>query len=178
MASRWRRRSRRLRLRSSGCCHLSSRAARRCCGSARRSTWTSSHACRSNSADPSSRSGTGSPWRAKSPPLQRGSRGGLGWPGNVLSRHHNDDVPGRIYAVANQKGGVGKTTTAVNLAACLAKAGERVLLVDLDPQANATSGLGEQANGTSSCDLLDGAPPGELDKPTRFETLALIPSNA
>src|SRR5437773_2114947 len=85
-------------------------------------------------------------------------------------------VPGRIYAVANQKGGVGKTTTAVNLAACLAKAGERVLLVDLDPQANATSGLGEQANGTSSCDLLDGAPPSELAKPTRFENLDLIPS--
>jgi chromosome partitioning protein len=85
-------------------------------------------------------------------------------------------VPGRIYAVANQKGGVGKTTTAVNLAACLAKAGERVLLVDLDPQANATSGLGEQANGTSSCDLLDGAPPSELARPTRFENLDLIPS--
>jgi chromosome partitioning protein len=85
-------------------------------------------------------------------------------------------VPGRIYAVANQKGGVGKTTTAVNLAACLAKAGERVLLVDLDPQANATSGLGERANGTSSCDLLDGAPPSELARPTRFETLDLIPS--
>jgi chromosome partitioning protein len=87
-----------------------------------------------------------------------------------------DCVPGRIYAVANQKGGVGKTTTAVNLAACLAKAGERVLLVDLDPQANATSGLGEQANGTSSCDLLDGAPPSELARPTRFENLDLIPS--
>jgi chromosome partitioning protein len=85
-------------------------------------------------------------------------------------------VPGRIYAVANQKGGVGKTTTAVNLAACLAKAGERVLLVDLDPQANATSGLGEQANGTSSCDLLDGVPPGDLAQPTRFENLDLIPS--
>ncbi len=83
---------------------------------------------------------------------------------------------GTIYAVANQKGGVGKTTTAINVAACLAEAGERVLLVDLDPQANATSGLGERANGSSSCDLLDGAPPGELARPTRFAKLDLIPA--
>ena len=83
-----------------------------------------------------------------------------------------------IYAVANQKGGVGKTTTAVNLAACLAEAGEKALVVDLDPQANATSGLGERANGTSSYDLLDGAPLAELAKPTRFANLSLVPSKS
>jgi chromosome partitioning protein len=81
-----------------------------------------------------------------------------------------------VFAVANQKGGVGKTTTAVNLAACLAEAGERALVVDLDPQANATSGLGEQANGTSSLDLLDGAPLRELATKTRFPNLDLVPA--
>jgi chromosome partitioning protein len=85
-------------------------------------------------------------------------------------------VSGRIYAFANQKGGVGKTTTAINLAACLAEAGERALVVDLDPQANATSGLGMRANGTSTYDLLDGAPLSELAKPTRFANLFLVPS--
>jgi len=85
-------------------------------------------------------------------------------------------VRGTIYAVANQKGGVGKTTTAVNLSACLAEAGEQALLVDLDPQANATSGLGERANGTSSYDLLDGAPVAEIARPTRFNNLELVPA--
>jgi chromosome partitioning protein len=85
-------------------------------------------------------------------------------------------VAGRIIALANQKGGVGKTTTAINLAACLAEAGERALLVDLDPQANATSGLGEKANGVSSFDLLDGAAIAEIARPTRFQNLELVPA--
>jgi chromosome partitioning protein len=85
-------------------------------------------------------------------------------------------VSGTIYALANQKGGVGKTTTAINLAACLAEAGERALVVDLDPQANATSGLGERANGTSSYDLLDGAALESLAQPTRFANLDLVPA--
>ena len=83
---------------------------------------------------------------------------------------------GKVFALANQKGGVGKTTTAVNVAACLAEAGARTLVVDLDPQANATSGLGEQANGTSTYDLLDGAPLAEVAHETRFPNLHLVPS--
>jgi chromosome partitioning protein len=81
-----------------------------------------------------------------------------------------------VYALANQKGGVGKTTTAINLAACLAEAGEKTLVVDLDPQANATSGLGERANGSSSLDLLDGIPLPKLAKATRFARLDLVPA--
>lgn len=83
-------------------------------------------------------------------------------------------MPARVYAVANQKGGVGKTTTAVNISACLAEAGERVLLVDLDPQANATSGLGMRANGASTHELLDGVPLSTLAKPSQFENLDIV----
>ncbi len=86
---------------------------------------------------------------------------------------------GRIYALANQKGGVGKTTTAVNLGAYLANAGKRILLVDADPQANATSSLGVDKNALtrSVYDMLVGSEPAtSLTMLTQCPGLDLLPA--
>ena len=89
------------------------------------------------------------------------------------------EVLGRIIAITNQKGGVGKTTTSVNLSACLAYLGKKVLLIDIDPQGNATSGIGVNKGEIQGCIydvLIDDEDVKNVIRQSKIETLDIIPA--
>ncbi|MCI7694238.1 ParA family protein [Veillonella caviae] len=86
---------------------------------------------------------------------------------------------GKVIAITNQKGGVGKTTTSVNLSACLADAGKKVLMIDLDPQGNATSGLGIDKEELENCIhdvIIDGLDIKAIIQPTMLKKLFVAPA--
>ena len=88
---------------------------------------------------------------------------------------------GKIFSFFNQKGGVGKTTSVINIAAVLAELGKKILLIDLDSQGNATSGVGIEKNENESTAyqlLVENIDPGAIIKSTAIENLSIIPSNA
>ncbi|VEF50056.1 cobyrinic acid ac-diamide synthase [Bacillus freudenreichii] len=86
---------------------------------------------------------------------------------------------GKIISIANQKGGVGKTTTSINLGACLAYIGKKVLIVDIDPQGNATSGAGIDKGDVNECVydvLVDDTDIKQVIQETAVENLSVVPS--
>ena len=86
---------------------------------------------------------------------------------------------GKIIAISNQKGGVGKTTTTINLGACLAQNGKTVLIIDHDPQGNTTSGIGLKKSEIQKCIydvLINEVPLAEVILPTQIATLSVVPA--
>jgi chromosome partitioning protein len=99
----------------------------------------------------------------------------------LIVQDHREQDRTRIVALANQKGGVGKTTTAINLAAALAELGHKVLLVDIDPQGNTSTGLGirpESRRRTSYDLIVDGADLQDVVIETRLPDVMIVPANA